>query len=1057
MHKQVKSNRARAVVLVLSVFALVVTFAVVVAVYVKSFSNALLEENSNYLAEIAEHIAVNIGIVVEDRQVAMETAGLTLTSLKADDTNLPHLKRIRDNYGFEYVGFVGKDGMMRATMPSEQKDVSGEGYFKRTFAGESVVEYVPIKIFQDRVVSGMLFSVPVYYTDTDDKEPVGILVALLDMKKFAETLHIAGFNGSGSTYILDGAGEIVLYTRSVAYGNLYNALANTKFAKGYSVDKVMADLSAQKSGFAVYSDFGVEKYMYYKSVGVDSWSVVSVIEKNIITANTTRLARQLTVIGIAVIILFPILLVFALLSLGISKSYRQAADSKTAFLANMSHEIRTPMNAIVGIGEILLREDITAKQKNYVLSMLSAGNGLLTIINDILDISKMESGKFAIVEEEYEFESLLYDLTTIVAVKIGDKPVSFIIDTDAALPKYMTGDMIRVKQVLLNIIGNAVKFTRSGHIKLSIRVSYDEEGKLELEMPVEDTGIGIEPKNMDKLFVSFNQVDTHKNHSIEGTGLGLVIARRLCEMMGGGITVESVYGKGSTFTVKVKQLAERPEKLISVEGIDKFNVLLLEPNDYMRDYYSGCMDGMGVRYDVTADYAEFTALLAAGAYTHALLGTAPYGKLVSEGKNGGKTKFVAVLNPSDQGRTENYGLTIVSPLFAIQLSAVLNNKQAGPQFTKHIGIDILSIQPMPFVNVLFVDDNEVNLQVVNGLVSPYHMRVDCVTSGKKAIAMIKAKSYDLVFMDHMMPEMDGVEAVKIIRLFDDDKRGVPIVALTANVTSDAKQMFLNNGFDDFLAKPIETLKLNMLLKKWLKKINDERAAQNPEEARLLEAEIAAGEKPGIMRGMENKFSSSEYVSFKEGAEKLGGSEVYCGILETYRRTALEKLSTLPALLDSDLGRFTIEIHGLKGASGGICADFIANAARELEALAKAEKVSEIRRELPGFIKALNVTIAEIDVFISENCCNKAAEKKSATAKAYWSGKVAAETLEELKAAFNDYDTEKLKEVFARINAFDYDAGEHEFIALLESCYVSYEFERPVQLIEEYENHGFFGK
>ncbi|MEG2613395.1 MAG: histidine kinase dimerization/phospho-acceptor domain-containing protein, partial [Alistipes sp.] len=209
----------------------------------------------------------------------------------------------------------------------------------------------------------------------------------------------------------------------------------------YNLNKAIEDISAQKSGFSIYYDFGVEKYMYYSYLGIDAWSIVTVVDKATITAATTQLAQELTVVAILIMILFPILLVMLVLSMQMTKSQKHAAQMKSAFLANMSHEIRTPMNAIVGISEILLREELSNKQKNYVMNIVNSGNGLLTIINDVLDVSKMESGKFKIVDDEYELESLIYDIVTIMAIKIGDKPIELLVDLDTELPKYIVGDM----------------------------------------------------------------------------------------------------------------------------------------------------------------------------------------------------------------------------------------------------------------------------------------------------------------------------------------------------------------------------------------------------------------------------------------------------------------------------------------------------------------------------------------------------------------------------------------------------------------------------------------
>ena len=378
-----------------------------------------------------------------------------------------------------------------------------------------------------------------------------------------------------------------------------------------------------------------------------------------------------------------------------------ANKTKSAFLSNMSHEIRTPMNAIVGMTEILKRKQFDEETEEYLDNIKHSGEALLAIINDILDFSKVESGKMELVPEDYDLRLLIKELDLIFKTRIGTKEIQMEYDLDNRIPNVLIGDSKRIRQILINIANNAIKFTEKGFVRISVAVESMTEKEVNLKFSVKDSGQGIREEDLPKLFDAYQQVDLQKNSKKEGTGLGLAICSQLVQLMGGSLQVESTYGKGSTFFYSVKQ-------------------------------------GISTR-----------VLQKSEAHT--------------------QTKFTA-----------------------------------------------------PEAHILVVDDNKMNLKVFEGLFKPVAMQIDTAMDGQEAIEKVKQQDYDIVFMDHMMPGMDGIEVTATIRQLPEDAlhdadyyKRLVILALSANATEDAKQLFLSNGMDGFLSKPIKIQEGLELLRQWL--------------------------------------------------------------------------------------------------------------------------------------------------------------------------------------------------------------------------------------------------
>jgi signal transduction histidine kinase/DNA-binding response OmpR family regulator len=585
-----------------------------------------------------------------------------------------------------------------------------------------------------------------------------------------------------------------------------------------------------------------------------------------------------------------------------------ASRSKTAFLATMSHEIRTPLNAIIGLSEIEIQKKLPSDTLLDLGKIHSAGVGLLAIINDILDISKIEAGNLELIPVNYDIPSIINDTIQINMMRIGSKNLTLKLKMDPTIPVMLFGDELRVKQILNNLLSNAIKYTNEGSVFLTVSCE-KKESIVWITFVVKDTGRGIKPEDITKLFSEYQQFDTKANRHIEGTGLGLSITKKLLALMDGVISVESEYGKGSAFTVKI------PQRIVDETPIGDQLVRDLEGFHY-KDIHN--IEG---------------------------------------------------------------------------LRLVRNH--------------------MPYGKVLVVDDVETNLDVAKGLLLPYGLSVETASSGHEAISKIKvfssgdaASGYDLVLMDHMMPGMDGIEAVRIIRdeLPGDYGRTVPIVALTANALIGNEEMFLSKGFNAFIAKPIDVMQLDAVLNTW---VRDRKSVEVLKQAEMI-APIIENANQNILDGIQ-----IEGLDLVRGKKKYNNDSAYLDILRSWHKHTPGLLDKMRNPYFENLPEYAITVHGIKGASLGICADEISGKAEELERYAKSGNIGKVQEDNSMFIDMAEALLAKIGELLEKvDVGKKQNTKKHAPDPAL---------LDKLLEAVKSYKSNLMEETMCSIESYDYDS------------------------------------
>lgn len=492
------------------------------------------------------------------------------------------------------------------------------------------------------------------------------------------------------------------------------------------------------------------------------------------------------------------------------------SSAKDTFLVNVSHEIRTPLNAIIGTTEMVLNSDTNNHVKEMAFNISNSSHALLSITSDLLDFSRMNIDVETPAYEKYDFAGMLNDIINLISVRLLDSNVEFFASINPDLPKTMIGDSAKIRQVIINMLSNAIKFTKEGHMTLYVDYETLSNTRILVKVWVEDTGIGIKQENIEKIFDADKYLENEMGEAEENTGLGLALCRKLSTILDGNIRVESVYGQGSTFFFDFPQDIDEETVGETIGKVQKANVNICYFSDGLKDMleFDKILNSMGIFSYNAFSEDMFLEKCLDKKFDYFFLNSVSYERLKEKINDTGidwlKIVVVSGCNYSYAG--EPFEFVLTKPVSALNVADLINHTNNYAIRKQRYAGEF----KIPEANILVVDDNLVNLDVAAGLLARYDCKVITAASGAECLITLKDEHVDMIFLDYMMPGMDGIDTLKAIRELENPVyKTIPVICLTANVVSGAKEMFLEAGFDDYLSKPIET---EMLEKTILEKL-----------------------------------------------------------------------------------------------------------------------------------------------------------------------------------------------------------------------------------------------